>query len=504
MHYVDPYIIILFQQFNKLVGVKTMSKYNMCQLILVSGIAFILILTGCSFQNKNSPKNDAPLSSPKEENALPIPPLLEDRNPSSEEAEFYLKAQKSTKVFMNGIETETFGYNGDFLGPVMKVNKGEKVKVHIENSLGDEETTVHWHGLEIPGDVDGGPHQVIQPNEVVTSSFTITQPAATLWYHPHPLHKTGEQVYKGLAGLFYIEDSVSKQLNIPKTYGEDDFPIIIQDRNLGREGQLSYDLDRMSLMHGLHGDTPLINGAFDPSLEVPKGKVRLRILNGSNARIYQLKLSGKHDFWQIASDGGFLEKPVKMNSIVLAPAERAEIIVDFSSFKEGEKMKLFDQDTSLINFVVGSESKDTSEIPKTLTTIQKLVPTEVTTTRTFTLQGMGHSVNINGKQMDIGRIDEEIQLNTTEVWEVLNPAHHGGTMAGMPHPFHVHGVQFQVLERNGKEPPENERGWKDTVLLMPGEKVKIIATFKKPGVFMYHCHILEHEDAGMMGQFEVK
>lgn len=461
-------------------GVKTMNKFKIGLFTIVNVITFLLfILAGCSFENVNSPRDDALLSISKEANALPIPPLLEDMKPSGDEAEFYLKAQKSTKAFLNGIETETFGYNGDFLGPVIKVKKGEKAKVHIENNLGDEETTVHWHGLEIPGDVDGGPHQVIQPNEVITSSFTISQPAATLWYHPHPLHKTGEQVYKGLAGLFYIEDDESDNLNIPKTYGVNDFPIVIQDRNLMRDGQLSYDLNMMSFMHGMQGDTPLVNGAFEPYLEVPKGKVRLRILNGSNARVFQLKLSRTHDFWQIASDGGFLEKPLNMNSVVLAPAERAEIIVDFSSFKEGEKVKLFDQDIALMNFVIGSESKEISEIPDKLTTIEKINPAEATATRTFTLQGMGKTVNINGKQMDMDRIDEEVQLNTTEVWEVINPAHHRDIMTGMPHPFHVHGVQFQVLERNGREPPENERGWKDTVLLMPGEKVKIIATFKE-------------------------
>src|SRR5690606_102131 len=143
------------------------------------------------------------------------------------------------------------------------------------------------------------------------------------------------------------------KLNIPKTYGENDFPLVIQDRNLMKDGKLSYDLNMMSLMHGMQGDTPLVNGAFDPYLEVPKGKVRLRLVNGSNARIYHLKLSNRHDFWQIASDGGFLEKPLKMNHIVLGPAERVEIIVDFSSYKRGEKVHLLDQEIGLMNFVVG-------------------------------------------------------------------------------------------------------------------------------------------------------
>ncbi|KRG13957.1 multicopper oxidase [Virgibacillus soli] len=472
--------------------------------ISLIGIAFFLILTGCSFnQAPNQPDRSSSLPDAEEKKALPVPPLLEDQNPADDVAEFYLKAQKSRKAFFSGVKTETYGYNGDYLGPVIKVKKGDQVKVHIENGLGNEDTTVHWHGLEVPGNADGGPHSVIKPNETFTPSFTITQPAATLWYHPHLLHKTGEQVYKGLAGLFYIEDEVSDSLNIPKTYGENDFPIIIQDRNLRKDGQLTYDLNMMSVMHGMQGDTPLVNGAFDPYLEVPKGKVRLRILNGSNARIFQLKLSHNDDFWQIASDGGFLEKPLKMTQVVLGPAERTEIIIDFSSYQRGEKIQLLSQDVGLMNFVVGNKPKENVEIPNTLAAIEKINPSKATVNRTFAFKGMGKSVNINGKQMDMNRIDEKVQPGATEIWEITNTD--SGMMGGMgmAHPFHAHGVQFQVIERNGKEPPENERGWKDTILLMPGDKVKIIATFKNEGLFMYHCHILEHEDAGMMGQFEV-
>ncbi|HEY4599933.1 MAG TPA: multicopper oxidase domain-containing protein [Cerasibacillus sp.] len=430
---------------------------------------------------------------------LPIPEILEDQNPDEKIAEYNLTAQKSTNVFVNGVETETYGYNGNYLGPVIKARNGEEITVNIKNALGDEETTVHWHGLEIPGDVDGGPHQVIQPNESLQTTFTINQPAATLWYHPHPLHKTGKQVYKGLAGLLLIEDEVSDKLPIPKDYGRNDFPLVIQDRQLNQNGKLIYDLNMMDVMHGKHGDTPLVNGANDALLEVPRGKVRLRFLNGSNARTNQLHLKDELRFWQIASDGGFLEKPVKRHELILGASERAEVIVDFSSYKEGERIELFDQNVRLMTFIVGEEPDKETDIPEQLTTIKAINPEEATKSREFVLQGMGHMVNINGKQMDIHRIDEEVNLDETEIWDVSNP---NGRMA-MEHPFHVHGVQFQILERNGEEPPENERGWKDTVLLMPGENVKLIATFKHKGTFMYHCHILEHEDAGMMGQFQV-
>src|SRR5699024_1608951 len=411
--------------------------------------------------------------------------------------EYHLTAQKSSKTFVRGIETETYGYNGDYLGPVIRAKKGEEVTVHIQNDLGEEETTVHWHGLKIPGDVDGGPHQVIAPDESMTTNFKILQRAATLWYHPHPLHKTCVHVYKGLAGLLLIEDEVTQSLPITDDYGVNDFPLIIQDRNLNEDGQLSYNLNMMSMMHGMEGDTPLVNGAYDADLEVPRGKVRLRLLNGSNARVSQFHLEDGAEFWQIASDGGFLEKHVKMDHLVLGPSERAEVIVDFSLYERGKRIELQHQDVRLMNFIVGDEPTESTEIPEQLTRVNHIDPTEVSTVREFVLQGMGPHVNINGKQMDMDRIDEEIDWNETEIWEVSNPRNR----MSMEHPFHVHGVQFQVLERNGEDPPENEQGWKDTVLLMPGEDVKLIATFKQKGVFMYHCHILEHEDAGMMGQF---
>lgn len=449
---------------------------------------------------------------------LPIPPLLEDKNPASGQATFHLQAQKSTTSFLKGMETETYGYNGNYLGPVIKVRKGDQVSMKVKNELGDEQTTVHWHGLEVPGDADGGPHQPINPGEVWSPQFTIDQQAATLWYHPHQLHKTGEQVYKGLAGLFYIEDEVSDRLNIPKDYGKNDFPIVIQDKQLTDNGDIPYQLDMMDLMHGIQGNTILVNGAIDPYLEVPKGKVRLRLLNGSNARIYKFTLNDDRPFWQIGSDGGFLEKPVKMNKIILGPAERAEIIVDFGNDKVGQTIDLVDQEKNVMSFVVKDEVAKKTEIPSKLTDIERIDPADVTTTRSFTLQGMGPMVNINGKQMDMNRIDEEVPFDGTEIWEIKNSGMNhmmgrremngpNGMMGerGMsgPHPFHIHGVQFQVLERNGTVPPANEQGWKDTVLLFPNEEVKVIAQFKQKGTFMYHCHILEHEDAGMMGQFQV-
>lgn len=427
---------------------------------------------------------------------LPIPPLLEDKNPAPNKAEFEITARDGTMEFFEGIITNTRGYNGNFLGPVIRVRTGEEVSVKVTNEL-DESTTLHWHGLEVDGENDGGPHNEIKPGETWNPMFTINQPAATLWYHPHQMHKTGKQVYEGMAGLFYIEDEVSDSLKIPKEYGVNDVPLIIQDRRFDGDGQLDYELGMKDSIVGFEGHTILVNGAVNPFVEAPQGMMRLRILNGSNGRIYNLKFSNGQEFYQIASDGGFLEKPVRMDSLTVGSGERAEILVDFSKVAMGETVELQDQGISFMSFVVNQASDKVYSIPEKLTTIEKIDERKATTKREFNFQGTGSTVSINGVQMDMDRIDEEVNLGSTEIWEV-------GNFTGQTHPFHAHGVQFQILDRNGNPPPDNEAGWKDTFLVKPGENVRVIATFKHEGIFMYHCHILEHEDAGMMGQFLVE
>ncbi|WML34043.1 multicopper oxidase domain-containing protein [Clostridium sp. OS1-26] len=429
---------------------------------------------------------------------LPIPKLLEDKNPDSRVADFTLTAQQGTTAFINGNSTETYGYNGNFLGPVIRVNKGEEVNIYVNNNL-KESTTVHWHGLNIDGKIDGGPHQPIPSGGKWNVDFTVNQPASTLWFHPHLDGKTGEQVYRGLAGLLYVEDEVSKSLNIPKDYGVNDIPLIIQDRMFDSKGNLSYGGAQM--MDGALGNTILVNGAIKPYLDVKRVKMRFRLVNGSNARIYSLQLSNGDEFEQIASDGGFLGTPVKMNKLELGPGERAEIIVDFSKYEKGTTVSLTGGNFNILNFNVKEDGEDTTKIPQHLTDITKLPESSAKTVRKFNLEGMGNMVSINGKKMDMNRIDEKVKLDDTEIWEITNPK---DMMGGMSHPFHIHGVQFQVLSRNGQEPPANERGWKDTVLVHPNENVRIIVKFTKKGLFMYHCHVLEHEDAGMMGQFEVE
>ncbi len=434
-------------------------------------------------------------------NLLPIPAILEDKNPDPNQADFELVVWKSTTAFFKGKYTETYGYNGDYLGPTIRVKKGQEVNIRVKNLL-DEETTVHWHGGLVPGEMDGGPHQVIPAGGEWNPHFTIEQPAATIWYHAHPLGLTGEQVYKGLAGLFYIDDEVSQNLNIPKDYGINDIPLIIQDRRFGEDGSLLYLSAAGDSIIGMLGDTILVNGAISPVLQVGTVKMRFRILNGSNARVYTFTLSDNSRFTQIASDNGFLESPVELSALKLAPAERAEIIIDFSKYSVGDVITLASPGFEIMEFVVKEEASDTTTIPETITTISKIPESSALKTRTFDLMGVGPMANINGLQMNLqtgmDTIHEFINLGDTEIWEISE----AGT--GMPHPFHIHGVHFQVLDRNGQTPPANEQGWKDTVLINPSEKVRIIGTFNYKGVYMYHCHNLEHEDAGMMLQYEAK
>ncbi len=488
---------------------KNLKWYTLIAISLVLLIALVFFYTTDIAKNliNDGLRNEETLNNNQLEtgNKLPIPTLLEDKDPAAGRAEFDLNVQYGETEFITGYKADTLGYNGNYLGPVIRVNKGDEVKINVNNSL-EESTTVHWHGLEVDAVMDGGPHQVILPNTVWNPHFIIDQPAATLWYHPHLMHKTGEQVYKGLAGLFYIEDENSAKLDIPKDYGVNDVPIVVQDKRFSSDGKIPFLLNMNDLMNGFIGDTVIVNGAINPVLDVKNEVVRLRLLNGSNARTYNFNFSDDNDFYQIASDGGFLEASVKLNNVSLAPAERAEILLDLSKYSVNDTVILRDGNYNLITIKITKESNIKVFIPNKLVDIADYNQDEVVGSRAFVMSGMGPMVTINGKQMDMDRIDEKLKINELEEWIVSNENMGMGMMGMMnstPHPFHVHGVQFRIIERDGKTPPLNEQGWKDTVLVDNGEEVKILVKFRKIGLFMYHCHILEHEDSGMMGQFLV-
>ncbi|ARD47521.1 multicopper oxidase domain-containing protein [Sporosarcina sp. P33] len=431
-------------------------------------------------------------------NELKIPSMLVSDNDQG--VEYTVRAQKGKTEIFDGIETETYGYNGSFLGPMLRFEQGDKVKIKTINEL-DDPTTFHWHGLEVAAAVDGGPHDALQPGEEKVIEFEVTQEAATLWFHPHPEGKTSEQVYNGLAGLIYIEDENSKSLGLPNVYGENDFPLIFQDKLFDDKKQLNFSAAKND--DGTIGDTLLINGTLNPKLTVNKEKVRLRLLNGSNARNYTFKLNTGDPFVQIATDGGFLNEPVTLNEVTLTPSERAEIVVDFSQLDTEKDLALINEDGSvLLPFEISDQGGTVTRIPGVMNDFSLTEEEmDLPVTKKIELFGMMDMVTINGKKFDPERIDFTQQQGVTEVWEIYNKP---DMMGGMTHPFHIHGAQFKIISRNGEAPPENERGWKDSISVAPDETVKIAIQFKHKGVYMFHCHILEHEDNGMMGQVKVE
>lgn len=430
---------------------------------------------------------------------LRLPPLLQSDHETDEEVAYTIMADEGQTSFRPGQPTETYGYNGSYLGPVLQIRDGQQVHINLQNEL-EEETTFHWHGLKVPSDVDGGPHNPISPHSSAEIDFTVEQEAATLWFHSHAHRKSGEQVYNGLAGLIFVEDENSDTLNLPKEYGVNDFPLILQERFLDEENQFRYD--DVYDVDGTMGNIPLINGTIRPYIEVGPEWIRLRVVNGSNGGNYDLSLSNGSSFYQIATDGGSLEKPVERADLLLSPGERAEILINMSEYQVGEQVSLIDGSTEILELRL---TKDGEEIPGPLP--EKLndlpsVETDASPDRQIEMSGRGHMVTLNGRQFDMERIDFNVEQGKKEVWEIITTP--GMMMGDMPHPFHVHGVQFRILSRNGTPPEAYETGWKDTVLVSPGETVRIEIDFQKQGIFMIHCHILEHEDNGMMGQVLVE
>jgi len=449
---------------------------------------------------------------------LPIPRLI-DANRQGNVVK--LRVAPGSHEFYKGKPTPTFGYSASILGPVLRFRRGDHVEMSVENAL-DATTTVHWHGLLVPGDVDGGPQGKIEPGTTWRAVLPIEQPAATLWYHPHPHHDTARQTYMGLAGLIILDDV--DHLGLPHNYGVDDLPIIIQDRTFGSDGSLDYDVDELGVIYGVRGDTLIVNGAIEPVAKVPAGWVRLRLLNGANAQNFDLRFRDRRSFQVIASDGGLLPRPVPMTRLRISPAERFEILVDFSNGKPAlletgpdEVMGIFgavSEDhtgdfVAVMRFEPTAATAAAKHLPSRLVDSETVNPAAAVQRRQFILnngvcgQRMRMSgqpdipaiIGINGRTHDPNRIDVETKLGATEIWEV--------TSVGMAHPFHVHGALFRILSLDDKPPPDHLAGWKDVVLVEG--TARLLVKFTKPATrehpFMYHCHILEHEDAGMMGQY---
>jgi blue copper oxidase len=261
-----------------------------------------------------------------ERQPLRIPPLIDARKEGNAVA---LRVQAGATEFFPGRASASLGYSGSYLGPSIRIYQGDNVEIAVTNKL-KEDTTVHWHGLLIPAELDGGPHQIIVPGDTWRPRLPIHQPAATLFYHSHIHGRTGAQVYSGLAGLLLVTDEAERALALPSEYGVDDLPVVIQDRQF-EDGLMVLPQGMMTMMQGRRGNTILTNGTPNATARVPNQLVRLRLVNGSNARIYDLSFSDNRAFHWIASEGGLLDRPMSVRSLTLAPGERVEVLVDFSN-----------------------------------------------------------------------------------------------------------------------------------------------------------------------------
>ncbi|MGW6005362.1 multicopper oxidase family protein [Oerskovia enterophila] len=427
---------------------------------------------------------------------------------------FSLDLQEGETDLGQGGLTPTLGVDGTFLGPTLRATRGEQVRIDVTNSM-SETSTLHWHGMKLPAVMDGGPHQQVDPGQTWSPTWTVSQPAATLWYHPHLHGRTADHVYRGLAGLFLLDEPAGSpeaavQDALPHEYGVDDVPLVVQDKKFHPDGRLD-DADPFLSSTGVRGAVVLVNGTPEPYLDVTTERIRLRLLNGSNARIYDFGFDDGRAFQVVGSDGGLLDAPVTTDRIQLSPGDRAEIVV---ALTPGERtvLRSFPQELGVNGFTArfagGDDTLDVLElraadrlepsapVPTTLADVPVADAASASVTRRFELSG----TSINGQDMDLRRIDEVVDAGATEIWEVTS-------LDDSPHNFHVHDAQFQVLDVSGDPPPLELEGWQDTVYVRPGRITRLLVTFgTMPDAehpYMFHCHLLRHEDQGMMGQFVV-
>jgi len=452
--------------------------------------------------------------------------------------EFLVRAKPDTAAIFKGPETKVWRYEGEiirgpkdalriipgsFLGPIIHARRGQAVRIHFINQL-PESSIIHWHGLHVPEMADGHPRLAVNTNNTYVYDFTIKDRAGMYWYHPHPHGRTALQVYMGLAGLLIVSDEEEDQLALPSR--EFDIPLVIQDRVFDENNQFEYDSEEVR-GYGAIGDQFLVNGAPNYELPAATRPYRLRVLNGSNARIYTLAWSDGSPLTVIGTDGGLLENPVKRDYLVLSPAERVDLWVDFSKYEIGAQLQLLDLDPYDLNFAEGKkiisininkkENVDSS-VPQNLSALHLNSEMEAVNQKNpkiFQLSmGAGMMGLINGRSFDMHAIttDEQVKLGDLEVWQFENLTTNGEM--SLPHPMHIHGLQFQILQRQSDPKFQKinalinkgqvDEGWHDTVLVMPGEKVKILMKFTDyDGLYLYHCHNLEHEDMGMMRNYRV-
>ncbi len=462
---------------------------------------------------------------------------------------------------IKGPESALQSIPNSYLGPIMRFTKGQRVRIHLRNQL-PEWTITHWHGMHVPMESDGHPMYAVEPGGVFVYEFEVRNRAGMNFFHPHTHEATATQVYRGLAGLIFVNDDEEKSLNLP--VGEYELPLVIQDRALDADNQLVYGGGMHKNMFGFYGNRILVNGQADYSADVGTRPYRLRVLNASNARIYKLAWDDGSPIVVIGVDGGLLEYPETKPYVMLAPAERLDIWADFSGRSIGSQLILQSSEFTgvlprmaqrmlgaelpvgsefpIMTFRIARSESDGPALPRRLTSIKRITESQIANRNDPVPIGITEapmSMLINGRPYADNDIQprERIPLGTTQLIEIFHDHASGrsgrmGMMAGMgmgpmmggmrgmgmfsmAHPIHLHGQQFQIIKRTFEADDEAayetmrdgfiDAGWKDTVLVTPGERVLIAKPFEDfKGRFMYHCHNLEHEDMGMMRDFLVE
>ncbi|WP_406378457.1 multicopper oxidase family protein [Streptomyces sp. NBC_01618] len=471
---------------------------------------------------------------------LPVPKVLEPVSTSGTTDTYEITQRHAELEILPGLRTKAWTYGGTFPGPTIVSRSGRRTVVRHRNEL-DRPSVVHLHGGHTPAASDGYPTSLILPADgsydahrvhqdmsggahgmtmdhgamdltegTRTYTYPFDQRAATLWYHDHRMSYTGVAVWMGLAGFHLVHDDEEERLPLPR--GERDIPLMITDRSFAADGSFRYPWVDSELrtpgvtdayMNGVLGDVILVNGAPWPVHEVDRLRYRLRFLNGSNARMYKLELDpqpeGGGGFVQIGSDGGLLDAPRRHDTLEIAPAERFDVVVDFSRYRPGTRVRLVNRfgdgsTAQVMRFDVGSGSpRDDTTVPQKLSKVARLDPARAAVTRDFHFRGSSAGWTINGKEYEPGRALARPRLGQVEVWRFTTNFHH---------PIHLHLDHFQVVSRNNGGIGAFDHGWKDTVDLGPAEAVEVVTRFTDyAGAFMIHCHNLEHEDMAMMGDF---
>jgi len=445
--------------------------------------------------------------------------------PTMEGTSFDLTLSPSSQSFWNGATTRTYGYNGaGFWGPTLILEQGSTVQMKVKNAI-DEPTTVHWHGLHLPASTDGGPHQMIEPGATWSPSFRVMNQAGTYWYHPHPHETTQKQLTYGAGGLILIRDPIEAKLALPRNYGVDDIPLVLTSRRFYTNDQFSFEGD-----NDKYGDYLLVNGTLDARVKLPSQFVRLRILNAEIERGYILGFKDNRTFHVIATDGGLIDAPLPVQRVRLMVGERVEILVDLGGEKPGSGLDLMAYHSnqpfgfpggepgttrpngSLLNNidfrvlrinVADPTPNPITTLPRTLTKNRYWTDADVTNRRTIKITAgqPGSTFSFDNVSYTTHAKSQVVELGAVEEWTIVNNNVFG-------HSFHIHDVQFNIVKRSRGAVADFERGWKDSVYVPRGQSVSFIARFddfaSETDPFMYHCHMANHEDGGLMGQFVVK